>query len=138
MRQSLRNAAVAPAGTVEQLHHGRTPLTATIGYDDFEKVDIRAGTILSVATLANARKPAFVLEIDFGREIGVKRSSAQLTVHYTAAGLIGRQIAAVVNFRPKRIAGFFSEVLVLGFADTDAAVVLVAPDRPVPNGARLY
>jgi tRNA-binding protein len=114
---------------------GSAPL---IAYADFAKVDIRAGTIVAAAPLPNARKPAFVLEIDFGSALGIKRSSAQITVHYAADALIGRQIAAVVNFAPKRIAGVSSEVLVLGFADANAAVVLVTPTAAVPNGARLY
>lgn len=113
-------------------------MTPAIDYDDFANVDIRAGTILAARPLTNARKPAFVLEIDFGPQLGIKHSSAQITVHYTAALLVGRQVAAVVNFPPKRIAGFSSEVLVLGFADADAAVVLIGPERSVPNGSRLF
>ncbi len=109
-----------------------------IDYEDFAKVDIRAGTIVTATPLRNARKPAFVLEIDFGPAVGVKRSSAQITVHYAAATLVGRQVAAVVNFAPKRIAGVVSEVLVLGFADAAGAVVLVEPSVAVPDGAQLY
>jgi tRNA-binding protein len=121
---------------VDELHETAGP--ATIAYDDFAKVDIRAGTILSATPLAGARKPAFVLEVDFGAPLGIKRSSAQITIHYEPATLVGRQVAAVVNFPPKRIAGVTSEVLVLGFADAAGAVVLVEPTRGVPNGARLY
>lgn len=107
-------------------------------YADFEKVDIRVGTIRTAQPLEGARKPAFRLEIDFGPEIGVKKSSAQLTVHYTAEALVGRQVAAVVNFPPRQIGRFMSEVLTLGFPDGDGAVVLVVPDKPVPNGGKLF
>jgi tRNA-binding protein len=113
-------------------------MSATIEYQVFVEVDIRAGTVVAATTLAGARKPAFVLDIDFGPEIGMKRSSAQVTVHYAADDLVGRQVAAVVNFAPKRIAGVKSEVLVLGFSDTADAVVLITPTRAVPNGARLF
>jgi tRNA-binding protein len=116
----------------------RRLLSATIAYADFAKVDIRAGTIVAAEGLEGARTQAFVLEIDFGPEIGVTRSSAQITVHYAAAELVGCQVAAVVNFAPKRIAGVKSEVLVLGFPDAAEAVVLVAPTSAVPNGARLF
>jgi tRNA-binding protein len=109
-----------------------------ITYDDFQKVDVRAGTIRSAVPLEGARKPAYVLRIDFGKEIGEKQSSAQITVHYTPETLVGKQVAAVMNFPPKRIAGFESQVLVLGFADEAGAVVLVSPTAGVPNGARLY
>ena len=109
-----------------------------IAYDDFARVDIRVGTVLSAAPNVGARKPAYVLEIDFGPEFGTKRSSAQLTELYRPEDLVGRQVAAVVNFPPRRIADALSEVLVLGFPDADGHVVLVGVDRPVPNGGRLY
>ena len=110
----------------------------TIPYDTFAEVDIRVGTILEADPFPEARRPAYKLKIDFGPEIGVKRSSAQLTVHYERAALVGRQVAAVVNFAPRQIGPFMSEVLVLGFPDASGAVVLVAPDKPVANGARLF
>jgi tRNA-binding protein len=110
----------------------------TIAYDDFARVDIRVGTITAVEPFPEARRPAAKLTIDFGPEIGPKRSSAQLTRHYDAAALVGRQIGAVVNFPPKQIGKFMSEVLVLGFPDAEGAVVLIGPDRPVPNGGRLF
>jgi tRNA-binding protein len=110
----------------------------TISYDAFAQVDIRVGTIVAAEDFPEARKPAYRLTIDFGPEIGTKRSSAQLTTHYRREALIGRQVAAVVNFAPRQIGPFMSEVLVLGFPDSDGAVVLVAPDQPVANGARLF
>jgi tRNA-binding protein len=109
-----------------------------IAYADFEKVDIRVGTIRAAQPLEGARKPALRLEIDFGPEIGVKKSSAQITMHYTPEELIGRQVAAVVNFPPRQIGKFMSEVLTLGFPDAEGAVVLIAPSKPVPNGGRLF
>ena len=108
-----------------------------ITFDDFLKVDIRVGTVLEAAPLEGARKPALRLVIDFGPGVGTRKSSAQITTHYTPDGLIGRQVAAVVNFPPRQIGKFMSEVLTLGFADTEGAVVLFSPDQPVPNGARL-
>jgi tRNA-binding protein len=110
----------------------------TIAYGDFERVDIRVGTITDAQPFPEARKPAFKLMIDFGPEIGVKRSSAQLTVHYKADRLIGRQVCAVVNFPPRQIGPFMSEVLTLGMPDADGAVVLVKPDFKVPNGGKLF
>jgi tRNA-binding protein len=109
-----------------------------IAYDDFAKVDIRVGTILEAAPLEGARKPALRLSIDLGPEIGVKKSSAQLTVHYAPASLVGRQVAAVVNFPPRQIGKFMSEVLTLGFPDGEGAVVLIVPDKNVPNGGKLF
>jgi tRNA-binding protein len=110
----------------------------TITYSDFEKADIRVGTIVDAQPFPEARKPAIRLTIDFGAEIGVKRSSAQLTVHYKPDQLIGRQICAVVNFPSRQIGPFVSEVLTLGMPDEDGAVVLIKPDFKVPNGGRLF
>ena len=107
---------------------------STITYDDFARVDIRVGTILEAAPLEGARKPAYRLSIDFGPDIGVRKSSAQITVHYQAEGLVGRQVAAVVNFPPRQIGPFMSEVLTLGAPDEDGEVVLLHPSLPVPNG----
>lgn len=110
----------------------------TISYEHFASVDIRVGTVRTAVPLEGARKPAFRMEIDFGPGIGVKKSSAQLTVRYAPHELIGRQVAAVVNFAPRQIGKFISEVLTLGFPDGDGAVVLVVPDKPVPNGGKLF
>ena len=109
-----------------------------ISYDDFSKVDIRVGTIVGAEPYPEARRPAYKLQVDFGAEIGVKRSSVQITVHYKLDELVGKQVAAVVNFPPKQIGKFMSEVLVLGFPDAAGAVVLVVPDKAVPNGGKLF
>ena len=109
-----------------------------ISYDDFAKVDVRIGTVLSAAPNPSARKPAYVLEIDFGPGIGRKKASAQVTELYDREQLVGRQVAAVVNFPPKQIARMISEVLVLGFPDAEGRVVLINVDHPVPDGARMF
>jgi tRNA-binding protein len=108
-----------------------------VSYDDFLAVDIRIGTVLEARPFPEARKPAIILIIDFGAEIGVKKSSAQITVHYSPETLVGRQVLGVVNFPPRQIGPLRSEVLTLGFADDAGAIVLAAPDRPVPNGRKL-
>jgi tRNA-binding protein len=110
----------------------------TISFADFETVDIRVGTIIAVDPFPEARKPAFKLRIDFGAEIGVKKSSAQITKHYTVEELMGRQVAAVVNFAPRQIGPFMSEVLTLGFPDADGGVVLIGPTMKVPDGGKLF
>lgn len=110
-----------------------------ITYHDFEKVDIRVGTIVQIDSFPEARKPAYKLVIDFGPEIGLKKSSAQITHHYPNKDeLVGKQVLAVVNFSPKQIGPFLSEVLTLGLPDLDSTVVLIGPGKPVPNGARLF
>ena len=119
-------------------HDPAAPPAPQINFDQFLAVDIRVGTILAVDPFPGARKPAFKLTIDFGPGIGTKRSSAQLTQNYEAAALVGRQVAAVVNFPPRQIGKFMSEVLTLGFPDEAGNVVLFSPDKPVPNGARLF
>lgn len=110
----------------------------TISYDDFLKVDIRVGVVTAAEPYPEARKPALKLTIDFGPEIGSRRSSAQITEHYSPETLVGRQVLAVVNFPPKQIGKFVSECLTLGVPDADGKVVLVSPDLPVPSGGRLF
>jgi tRNA-binding protein len=110
----------------------------TISYDDFQKVDIRIGTIKEVHDFPEARKPAFKLAIDFGPEIGLKKSSAQIVKHYTKESLIGKKVCGVVNFAPRQIGPFMSEVLTLGFPDENGEVVLAVPDKLVPDGGRLF
>jgi len=110
----------------------------TIAFDDFMKVDIRAGTIIAAEAFPEARKPAIKLWVDFGEEIGVKASSAQITVHYTPDRLIGRQVCAVVNFPTRRIGPFVSEVLTLGLPDSQGGIVLIRSDFKVPDGGRLF
>ena len=114
------------------------PLAPEIGYDDFRKVDIRVGTIIAAEPYPEARRPAYKLTVDFGPEIGIRRSSAQITSRYRLDELAGRQVAAVVNFPKKQIGKFMSEVLVLGFPDEANEVVLIQPSPGVPNGGRLY
>jgi tRNA-binding protein len=109
-----------------------------ISWTDFEKVDVRVGRVVEAEPLPEAHKPSVKLTVDFGSEVGVKRSSAQITTHYILETLVGKQVVAVVNFPNKRIAGFKSEVLVLGVPDEEGAVVLLAPDREVPLGVRMF
>lgn len=111
---------------------------AEITFDDFLKVEVRVGTVRRAEPYPEARKPAIKLWIDFGEELGEKRSSAQLTLHYSPESLVGRQVVAVTNFPPRQIGKFRSEVLVLGLADAGGAIVLLAPDKPVPDGARMH
>ncbi|MDQ8757267.1 tRNA-binding protein [Sphingosinicella sp. LHD-64] len=112
--------------------------SSQVSFDQFLAVDIRVGTVIAAEPFPEARKPAFKLRIDFGDEIGIRRSSAQITTHYAPGTLVGQQVAAVVNFPPRQIGPFMSEVLTLGFADADGAIVLVQPERAVPNGSRLF
>jgi tRNA-binding protein len=115
------------------------PLRAgPIPFDDFDRVDIRVGTVIAAEPFPEARKPAIKLQVDFGQPIGIKKSSAQLTVHYTPEALVGRQVIAVVNFAPRQIGKFMSEVLVLGVPDANGAVVLLRPDLEVPLGGKMF
>jgi len=109
-----------------------------ISWEDFEKVDVRVGTVVEAEPFPEARKPSIKLVVDFGSEVGTRRTSAQLTAHYEPEELVGRQVVAVVNFPPKRIAGFKSEVLLLGVPDGSGEVVLLSPDREVPPGGRMF
>ncbi len=111
---------------------------AIISYDDFARVDVRVGTVTRAEPFPEAKKPSLKLWVDFGPGIGTRKSSAQLTRHYAPERLVGRQVAAVVNFPPRQIGKFMSEVLVLGFPDADGEVVLVAPERAVPDGGKLF
>jgi len=119
-------------------HEPDAPAADETTFDQFLKVDIRIGTVVAAHEFPEARKPAYRLEIDFGPAIGVKKTSAQITANYLREELVGRQVAAVVNFPPRQIGPTMSEVLTLGFADDDGNVVLFAPDRLVPNGSRLF
>ncbi len=112
--------------------------SAEISFEDFLKIDVRIGTVVDAQPFPEARKPAIKLWVDFGEPLGVKKSSAQITVHYEIEDLIGKQVAAVVNFPPRQIGKFMSEILVLGFPDAAGEVVLVTADKPVPKGGRLY
>lgn len=117
---------------------GPGPLEAVVSFDDFRRIDVRVGTVVKAEAFPEARKPAFKLVIDFGPEIGRKTSSAQITRHYDPSGLVGRQVCAVVNFKPRQIGPFMSEVLTLGVPDRDGEVVLTVPTIDVPNGGRLF
>lgn len=109
-----------------------------ISFEDFQKVDVRVGTVVRAEPFPEARRPAFKLWVDFGEPVGVRKTSAQITKHYQLEQLVGRQVAAVVNFPPKQIGRFLSEILVLGFPDEEGGVVMIGPDKPVPNGGRLF
>jgi tRNA-binding protein len=109
-----------------------------INWQDFERFDIRVGTIMEVADFAEARKPAYKIKVDLGPELGIKNSSAQLTVNYSKEILLGKQVICVVNFKPKQIAGYLSEILITGFPDANQQVILAQPAAPVPNGSRLF
>jgi tRNA-binding protein len=113
-------------------------VSAAIAFDDFLKVDIRVGTVIAADPFPEARKPAIKLTIDFGPQIGIRRSSAQITRHYTPADLVGTQVVAVVNFPPRQIGPFMSQVLTLGVPDADGEVVLLRPTLPVPDGGRMF
>ena len=131
-------ADAADPNKVHKLSDSAAPAAEPIGFDQFLAVDIRCGTVIDVESFPEARKPAWKLRVDFGPGIGIKRSSAQITEHYRPEDLIGTRVAAVVNFPPRQIGPFMSEVLTVGFPDGEGRVVLVRPDRDVPNGARLF
>jgi tRNA-binding protein len=131
-------ADAADPNKVHKLPDPAAPAADTIDFNQFLAVDIRCGTVVDVQPFPEARKPAWKLRIDFGGAIGIKRSSAQITEHYRAEDLLGSKVAAVVNFPPRQIGPFLSEVLTVGFPDENGHVVLVRPDRTVPNGARLF
>lgn len=114
------------------------PIEPQITFDDFRKVDVRVGTIVTAEPFPEARKPAFRIVIDFGPEIGTRKSSAQITKHYRPEDLVGHQVAAIVNFPPRQIGPMMSEVLTLGFPDEEGDVVLIGPERRVPDGGRLF
>jgi tRNA-binding protein len=114
------------------------PVAPKIAFEDFRKVDVRVGTIVAAEPFPEARKPSLRLTIDFGPEIGTRKSSAQLVKHYKPEELIGRQVAAVLNFPPRQIGPMMSEVLTLGFPDEEGGVVLISPTLPVPNGGKLF
>jgi len=119
-------------------HESTAPAAPEIAFDQFLAVDIRIGTVIEAEAYPEARKPSLKLRIDFGPGIGIRKTSAQIAARYAPADLIGRQVAAVVNFPPRQIGKFMSEVLTVGFADAEGQVVLFAPDQPVPNGSRLF
>ncbi|MEC9281112.1 MAG: tRNA-binding protein [Bdellovibrionota bacterium] len=119
-------------------HDSKNPPAEEISFDDFLKVDIRVGEVVSAEVFKEARKPAYILKIDFGPGVGIKKTSAQITEHYSCEDLIGKKVAAVVNFPPRQIGPIRSEVLTLGFSDDSQNVVLFSPDKTVPNGSRLH
>ena len=123
---------------MHKLHDRDTPPADTISFDDFLKVDVRVGTIIAADQFPEARKSAYKLTIDFGPVIGTKRSSAQITGRYSVDDMVGRQVAAVVNFPPRQIGPFMSEVLTLGFPDENGEVILIGPTKAVPDGGRLF
>jgi tRNA-binding protein len=145
--RAITRSFASPAGlsapgeawtTMHLLHDSDAPAAPEISFDQFLALDIRVGTVTGVEPFPEARKPALKLTIDFGSTLGVKRSSAQITRHYDAEKLVGRQVAAVVNFPPRQVGKFMSQVLVVGFPDAEGEVIPFAPDTAVANGARLF